>query len=147
MSDELVLAESSSGAGLFSTTKTTEGTADTVLSLPGLSLLTNDVIVLNFYCPWWGSDTTDSDSFLAIFKSTNGGAAASVGTIWSGRAWGSSIQLGNIEAQYPGYVPGAGTHVFFLRAYTSSGTTFFIDNGSAGVANDVPMYLRLTQVA
>ncbi len=126
-------------------TSTTEGAADTILTLPAVVLDGVTTIALEFFCPYWSQSTSTEVSFLPIFDDLNGGGAASVGRPWDSRAWVTSAFIMGFTTTWI-YTPAAGSHVYSARGYVSAASTFTIQAGAGGSGAAVPAFLRALKV-
>lgn len=134
------------GTSQVDCTATTEATANTIRTLGAVSLTAGQVVLLEFFCPYWQQSSTAEVSFIPIFDAIDAGAAAAIGRIWDARAFATGQQQGSVAGWWRYTIPSSGSHVFSARGYVSGASTFSLFAGAGGAGTDVPMFLRVVQV-
>lgn len=125
--------------GNVSVTATSEGAATEVLALPKQSFDGSTQVLIELYFLAWGQSSTTVDSVLVLFD--NG---AAVGELWRSRTWAASGgTTGNLVSRV--LTPTAGNHIYSVRAYVASASTFTLAADKVG-ENAVPMFLRAYEI-
>lgn len=137
---ELAFAEKRSNTDV---TATSEAAADTVVTAPAISTDGSTVVTIEFGTTAFGQTSTTPVNRLVLFED-----GVAIGTLWAARSPGTSTGRPGFTC-FRRMTPTAGTHVYSVRGWVSSASTWTIAGGVnwPGAGVDKPAYIRIVRLA
>lgn len=137
---ELAYQEFSTADAGVNVTVTTEAGASTIVSAPALVFDGLTPVIVTAFCPYWLSPAVNGAYLMGeIFDSVTG-ALGYGGLIATPSASTTGLTFRTIRR----ITPAAGSHIFSLRAWVSSGTGVYA-SGPGGAGHYVPGFIRVSR--
>jgi len=125
-------------------TATSAATANVVITGNAINLDGATIVVIEYYCVTWTNlDSATVINSLELYDALDGGTAVDIGRVFDCRSIATLALNGSILAAHR-RVPVAGSHVFSIRGWVGSASTFSLAADVGGVGFRMPMFVRVT---